>query len=158
MSIIIDGMDQNSTNLPHCKQMQKSDSNLWHFRTHLTGCIVHGHQSYVFLDFMQWPHDPNLTIQVLCQVIFDHFNNLVTKSQPLPRKLFLQLDNTARENKNRCVLSFLSLHVHKGIFEEVELGFLMVGHTHEDVDAMFGNFGKWLRIHNAYTVPGNVIL
>ncbi|KAL5479849.1 hypothetical protein EMCRGX_G023439 [Ephydatia muelleri] len=89
---------------------------------------------------MQWPHDPNLTIQVLCQVIFDHFNNLVTKSQPLPRKLFLQLDNTARENKNRCALSFLSLLVHKGIFEEVELGFLNVGHTHEDVDAMFGNF------------------
>ena len=73
MSIIIDGMDQNSTNLPHCKRMQKSDSNLWHFRTHLTGCIVHGHQSYVFLDFMQWPHDPNLTIQVLCQVISIHF-------------------------------------------------------------------------------------
>lgn len=32
----------------------------------------------------------------------------------------------------------------------------MVGHTHEDVDAMFGNFGKWLRKHNAHTVPGNV--
>ena len=41
------------------------------------------------------------------------------KSQPLPRKLFLQLDNTARENKNRCVMSFLSLLVHKGIFEDV---------------------------------------
>ena len=74
MSIIIDGMDQNSTNLPHCKRMQKSDSNLWHFRTHLTGCIVHGHQSYVFLDCMQWPHDPNLTIQVLSQVISYSFH------------------------------------------------------------------------------------
>ena len=32
----------------------------------------------------------------------------------------------------------------------------MVGHTHEDVDAMFENFGKWLWKHNAHTVPGNV--
>ena len=37
VSIIIDGMDQNSTNLPHCKRLQKSDSNRWHFRTHVTG-------------------------------------------------------------------------------------------------------------------------
>lgn len=77
MSVIIDGMDQNSTNLPHCKRIQMSDSNLWHFRTHLIGCIVHGHQSYVFLDFMQWPHDPNLTIQVLCQVISYSFNHTI---------------------------------------------------------------------------------
>ena len=30
----------------------------------------------------------------------------------------------------------------------------MVGHTHEDIDALFGNIGKWLRRNNALTVPG----
>lgn len=40
MSIIIDGMDQNATNLPHCKRVQKSDCNKWHLRTHLTGMCV----------------------------------------------------------------------------------------------------------------------
>ena len=68
MSVIIDGMDQNSTHLPHSKRVQKSDSNLWHFRTHLTGSIVHGHSGCVFLDYMQWPHDPNLTVTILCEV------------------------------------------------------------------------------------------
>ena len=30
----------------------------------------------------------------------------------------------------------------------------MVGHTHEDIDALFGNFGKWLKRNNAMTVEG----
>ena len=86
---------------------------------------------------MQWPHDPNLTVTILCevsriifqctyntimqsmQVILAHFNKLKGLLQPLPKKLYLQLDNTARENKNRCVLVFLAFLVEKFIFEEV---------------------------------------
>ena len=30
----------------------------------------------------------------------------------------------------------------------------MVGHTHEDVDGMFGHASTWLRKHDAITVPG----
>lgn len=30
----------------------------------------------------------------------------------------------------------------------------MVGHTHEDVDAMFGHISTWLRRNDAMTVPG----
>ena len=42
MSIIIDGMDQSATNLPHLKKISKSTVNLWHLRTHLTGtCTMH---------------------------------------------------------------------------------------------------------------------
>ena len=37
---------------------------------------------------------------------------------------------------------------------QIELGFLMVGHTHEDIDALFGNIGKWLKKNNALTVTG----
>ena len=68
MSVIIDGMDQNSTQLPHTKRLQKSDANLWHFWTHLTGAILHGNKVVVYLDYLQWPHDPNLTINVLLEV------------------------------------------------------------------------------------------
>ena len=37
---------------------------------------------------------------------------------------------------------------------QVELGFLMVGHTHEDIDALFGHISMWLRKHDALTLPG----
>ena len=31
----------------------------------------------------------------------------------------------------------------------------MAGHTHEDIDALFGNIGKWLKKNNALTETKN---
>ncbi|CAM6123715.1 unnamed protein product [Calypogeia fissa] len=64
--------------------------------------------------------------------------------KPLPRILKLQLDNCAGDIKNRHLLAYCSLLTARGHFEEVHLGFLMVGHTHKDVDAMFGHFSEKL--------------
>lgn len=51
-------MDQSATNRPHLKKVSNSTVNLWHLRTHLTGAITHGHGSEEFLDFLQYPQDP----------------------------------------------------------------------------------------------------
>ncbi len=122
LSVIIDGMDQNKTNVPHVTQETKSTQNLWRLRSHLTGALVHtksvnGKVVFAFFDLMQWPHDSNLTIAVLNlvlvtlqQAIFDH---------PLPPVLYVQLDNTARENKNKYVFSYLALLVQLKIFKKV---------------------------------------
>jgi hypothetical protein len=37
------------------------------------------------------------------------------------------------DNKNQHLLGFLSLLTVREVFEEVQLRFLMVGHTHEDM-------------------------
>ena len=110
-------MDQSATNLPHLKKISKSTVNLWHLRTHLTGAIVHGHGSEGFLDFLQYPHDPNLTINILLKILVGRFRDLATTS--LPERLYIQLDNCGRENKNQFVLAFLSLLVQQGVFAEV---------------------------------------
>jgi len=115
--MIIDGMDQSATNLPHLKKISKSTVNLWHLRTHLTGIIVHGCGSEGFLDFLQYPHDPNLTINILLKILVGHFKDLATTK--LPEKLYVQLDNCGRENKNQFVLAFLALLVQEGVFTEV---------------------------------------
>jgi len=117
MSIIIDGMDQSATNLPHLKKISKSTVNLWHLCTHLTGVIVHGCGSEGFLDFLQYLHDPNLTINILLKILVGHFKDLATTK--LPEKLYVQLDNCGRENKNQFVLAFLALLVQEGVFTEV---------------------------------------
>ena len=41
LTIIIDGMDQNKTNVPALLQETKSTQNLYRVRTHLTGALVH---------------------------------------------------------------------------------------------------------------------
>jgi hypothetical protein len=48
---------------------------------------------------------------------------------PLPKRLYLQLDNSAKDNKNRFVMAFCSLLIARGIFKEVTVGFLVVRHT-----------------------------
>ena len=71
----------------------------------------------------------------------------------LPRTLLLQLDNCGSENKNRYVFAYLSLLVAKGAFDMVQLGFLMVGHTHEDIDALFSRFSEEIRTAQVFSFP-----
>jgi hypothetical protein len=59
-------------------------------------------------------------------------------ARPLPWKLLLQMDNNVKDNKNKYLLTSLSFFIVRDVFEEVRLGFLVVGHTHEDIDACFG--------------------
>ena len=44
--------------------------------------------------------------------------------KPLPRKLYLRLDNSAKDNKNKYLMAFLSLLTARGVFEEIQAGFL----------------------------------
>ena len=130
MSVIIDGMDQAKTNLPHFSRERKCGHGLWKmryvnvtiffvasnlkfvlYRTHLTGAISHGYGVHCYIDLLTWPHDANLVINVLVDVIL--------KRQRLPPVLYLQLDNTARENKNQYVMAFLAYLVQAGVFKEV---------------------------------------
>ena len=81
------------------------------YRTHLTGVINHGYGVLCYIDLLTWPHDANLVINVLVDTIL--------KKERLPPVLYLQLDNTARENKNQFVMTFLSYLVQVGVFKEV---------------------------------------
>ncbi len=48
------------------------------------------------------------------------------------------------------MLAFLSLLTVREMFEEVKLGILIVGHTHEDIDRCFGYLLKKLKEQNNY--------
>ncbi len=50
------------------------------------------------------------------------------------------------------MLAFLSLLIAKEFSEKVQLGFLVVGHTHEDIDGSFGYLSKKLKDQNNYVM------
>jgi len=60
--------------------------------------------------------------------------------KPLPRKLLLQMDNCVKDNENCHMLLFLSSLIACKVFEEVHLGFFVVGHTHENIVGSLGYF------------------
>jgi hypothetical protein len=74
-------------------------------------------------------------------------------AKQLPPILQMQLDNATGDNKNRYVFAFFSLLVHLGIFREVYVNFLLVGHTHEDIDAMFGRWSTKLKSNSYPAIP-----
>jgi hypothetical protein len=67
----------------------------------------------------------------------------------LPRKLFLQLNNSTKDNKNKFVMAFCSLLTAMHIFKEVTVSFLIVS---ENIDVYFNNLSKLLKTRNMYVL------
>lgn len=117
--IILDGMDQNKTNIPFFNTGESPDG----ITVRIIGAIVHSVQKqvYAYLN-THFTKETNTMIEVLRRVL--------EAQETLPPVLVLQLDNTSQENKNSHLFAFLAALVKAGTFEKVVVNFLPVGHTH----------------------------
>jgi hypothetical protein len=91
-------------------------------------------------------NDANITITIIHHVLTNWFGNV-------PQVLYLQLDDTSRENKNQFFFGYLSMLAQMGIFKKVKFGFLHVGHTHDHIDQMFSHFSVTLKSKNVGSLP-----
>lgn len=114
IGIVIDGMDQKKTRLPHWPRPPKSVEESCLVQMHVVGCLVFNGilHSRVFLNYPNLHNDANLTITILQKVLLEW----VARPEGLPGVLYLQLDNTSRENKNTLLFTYLQILVSKGIF------------------------------------------
>jgi hypothetical protein len=142
MSIIIDGADQSKHDMPHFKDQSHMSSEAHRIKMHLYGALVHGRGAYAFTMPDHEPQGHNTTIQVLHHILTDQ-----AKKGPLPEILKIQLDNTTKQNKGQYVFGYLDLLVEYAVFKDVEVSFLPVGHTHEDIDQFFSRISVWLRFY-----------
>jgi len=75
----------------------------------------------------------------------------------LPQHLVTQSDNTVAQAKNSFVTMMLAYLVSKYKFASTNLFFLMVGHTHEDIDQLFGVVCSLIQRKHHYEVPEDLM-
>lgn len=124
----IDGMDSSKTLMPHSAVWSKDIQKDKLLKVHLTCVKYNGLRPddvYAFTDV--FTHDSSNTITIMWLTILkDIERRAATGDAPL-KKVWFQLDNTCRENKNRYVMCFVEWLIHTGVCEEVQLSFLPVG-------------------------------
>jgi len=148
LSMIIDGADQSAFGLPHLTVVTKDDRGQA-LKVRLVGVLHHGRPNKLRLFTLTAEHQTGANHIV--ETIHRFLNELAQKG-PLAKTLYLQLDNCIRENKNRFLFAYLESLVHWGVFDDVIVGFLPVGHTHEDIDQSFSRTAERLRTNDAVTL------
>ena len=66
-------------------------------------------------------------------------------AKPLLHILNVQMDNAVSDNKNKYVFCFWFVLVAKCNFCEVYVNFMLIGHTYDNIDALFGRWSMALR-------------
>ena len=137
--MIIDGMDQNHSRLPYLGS-QGSFSNA--LSQGINGVLVHGVGVTLYRTLETVHKGANLLIFCILSEI-DNFRQ--RNNGRYPDEIYLQVDGGA-ENANKYLLAALEYLVSKRVCKEIIYSRLPTGHTHEDIDAVFGVIWTWFRL------------
>lgn len=135
LTVIVDGMDQGKCALPrHPSLKAKIFDGLQRPRLHLSAAIAHGQAINLYLTESDVPKDSNYSMECVCCAL-----QQASRTMNLAEvDLTIQCDNTTRELKNGHVLRLCAGLVSNGTVRSVAVSCLRAGHSHEDVDQLFG--------------------
>lgn len=140
--ICTDGMDQSHWALPRLRGFRGpkrfSNPSVRRPKCKVQGvwCFFFG--VHFFIADATQPHDSNLTCEVISRAL-EHCKQVAEKrSLPLPSDMAIFCDNTPRENKNTCLLTFMALLQCRHMFRSTGLLFHCKGHTHNILDQLYG--------------------
>ena len=150
LTIIVDGADQAKFRVMKSVTWPKSIEGEHRPQMKVVGALAHGHEmSFNFVE-ENVPKGSTLTIEVLVQCLERVIGQSLTATPP---NLWVQVDNCGGKNKNRHLLRFLSVLVDRGLFCSCALSFLQVGHTHEDIDVIFGIKSRGIQHMTEWDAP-----
>ena len=154
--VIADGMDQHKFSLPRAACLGGKDfSAFQRVKLHIACAICHGRFILFTISGSDTKKDANCSIELLAHVL----TILERQGQHLPSTtLWLQHDNTCREFKNTHGLRWACAQVASKNLSAISCGYLRTGHTHEDVDATFGNLTKHMLKCRKLQTPNDVKL
>jgi hypothetical protein len=137
--------------IPHLVPTPSELDHVKRLSLHVVGVINHSANRkflFVFPPTVPSNSNPVLTAELMSLILLH--SKLTMPAAPVCYK---QVDNCWRENKNRYELAFMCWLIHMGLFHEVLLSMMLPGHTHEDVDAMFGNVSTALFKNKVVSLP-----
>ena len=147
LTIITDGMDRSKFALPRWSEGRCPKGAAERARRpvlEVTGSIVHGTGLYIFVADEDMVVGSNWVCEVTMRALDLAFRRFQQKNMPWPSHLICQSDNTCREAKNGIFARFLISLLSASVFAACTGQHLQVGHTHEDVDAVFGLLARAL--------------
>lgn len=109
-------------------------------RTHISvsAILAHGYGALVYLSEEGNTAGGEFSWECLLHAIDCCRDEDRARGRPSAKCLWTQHDNTVKELKNSLTGCMLAALVQSGYFDEAGSHQLMVGHTHEDVDGLFG--------------------
>lgn len=139
LTIIIDTVDRAKFAWPRWlwSRVSKDFDKLHRPRSVLTAAIAHGYCILLLIQDENLNHGSDFFCDALSRTLDAVYKICQETRSPMPKHLVVQSDNTASQAKNQYAFLFLAWMVSKFKFWTVTLNFLMVGHTHEDVDQLF---------------------
>ena len=93
-------------------------------------------------------HGSDAYCEIVCRTIQKVYQLSQQSGRPFPQHLALQSDNTTAQAKNQYAFTFLAYLVCTFKFITCTINFLMVGHTHEDIDQLFA-LVLWLLVRKS---------
>jgi hypothetical protein len=158
ISLIVDAMTKHKTAGPTLTR-HVSVSNFRPLEQQLYGVLVHGspnNDEYAggFFGYMvdeSVVQGTNFNVECVHRTLLKLADTERGLRKTWPHTLFVQLDNTSKDNKNRGTFGYFAYLVAAGTFKKVVVSFLPVGHTHEDIDAVFGVIMRHLHRHRCLT-------
>lgn len=127
-------MSQDHCVLPWCaNKVTKS----YPLKQKIIGAKQHGFGKSFYRVFPHIKGGANVACEVLLHEIEKRMLDCKTNDLTMPQILFLQIDG-GPENISKTFYALCEQLVRDGMFYRVEVCRLPVGHTHEDIDALFG--------------------
>jgi len=140
LSLISDGMAQTHSILPWCGNLTSFKKGC---QQHIQGVAMHGRSLIMYRTFPNLAKSGSLQIHTFLLSL----EQIVMNEGKLPDTVFYQIDGGS-ENTAKIVYVICELLIIRGLTKKVVLTRLVVGHTHADIDSVFGRL--WTAIRNMH--------
>ena len=135
LNLTVDGSDNSSYGFPYLSERTHGSTKGHKVCSKHYAGILHDQFAACFAYATNLRGGSNVLVEITHRML-----ELYLKDAPgnkLPPTLWIQLDNTCKDNKNRYVFGYVHMLVDNGLFQQVQINFLPVGHTHCDIDQLF---------------------